>query len=139
MKFLSKIREIGQQEKLKAAGLIKVLGENPLGRQIIHRTMEHEWYRHIEKAMKGRATTSDSCHWQKMEREFRKNIVGEPSVETTELLYWLQEFMLRVSNNSIAEKDIEFWLPKFRAYIEDCEKSAVDLYIAKNKLVEGVQ
>lgn len=146
---LGKIRKLGSlrqlkglskrswiQQKRKAAVFTKLFTENPLGRQIVHRDMKQKWYRHIDKALEGKSVFSDERHWKRMLKTFKKQMVGVPSEETTALIHWLEGFIGRVKREAIVEEDKTYWLPEFRAYMEDCEHSAADLYIMKNKLVE---
>ncbi len=124
------------EQKKKGAAFIKLMGENPLGKQIIKQHLNHDWYRHIDKAIAGKATSRDEKHWKKMYRTFRKEIVGVASEETNALLSWLEYFVDRVGIEQIEEEDLQVWLPQFRSYIEGCEKNAVDNYIIKNELLE---
>lgn len=137
---LRKITGIGKrawiQQKRKAAVFTKLFAENPLGRQIVHRDMKLKWYRHIDKALEGKAEFSDEKHWKTMLKSFKKQMVGVPSEETTALIHWLEGFIGRVKREALTEQDTAYWLPEFRSYMEDCEQSAADLYIMKNKLVE---
>lgn len=124
------------KEKRKAAVFTKLFTENPLGRQLVHRDMKHNWYRHIDKAIEGKAEFSDAKQWKRMLKTFKKQMVGIPTEETRQLMHWLEGFIERVKREAVNEEDVARWLPQFRAYMEDCEHSAADLYIMKQKLVE---
>ena len=72
-----------------------------------------------------------------MRRKFKKNIVGEQTQQTQNLLKWLKEFEETVKKDRvISQEDYEKWLPEFREYMESCEANAMDLYIVKNKFME---
>lgn len=128
--------DVWAREKQKAAGFVYIFGKNPIGRQAIKLDMKRQWYRHIDKAIKGKATSRDEKHWKRMIRIFKKEVVGIPSQETLELFNWLKVFQKHVKSEQITKEDLETWLPKFREYMESCEKNAVENYIAKEKLVE---
>ena len=136
----SKIKNLGVsafgKEKKKAAVFLKI-AEKMGGKAIVHHRMKLEWYSHIDKALKGETTKQDVKYWKKMRRKFKKNIVGEPSQETQSLLKWLKEFEEIVKHDRlIRPEDYEKWLPKFKEYMESCERQAMDLYIVKNKMME---
>jgi hypothetical protein len=141
MKFkLGKIKEFGKKtwgkEKKKAAVFLKI-SEKMGGKMLVRQTMKLEWYRHIDKALRGEITYRDAKHWKKMRRKFKKNIVGEPSQETLNLLKWLKEFEEVIKRGGdVRQGDYEKWLPRFKEYMQSCEENAMDLYIAKNDLME---
>jgi hypothetical protein len=136
---LAKAKAFGTEkwknEKQKAAVFLK-LAEKMGGKQITHQHMKREWYRHIEKALRGETRSNDAKHWKKMKRTFKKQVVGVPSQETAELLEWLEGFEKRVENNQIGSEDMEKWLPQFESYMRSCEENAMDNYIIKNKMME---
>jgi len=136
---LRKIKGMGRQawvkEKRKAAVALKLL-EKMGGKQMVRQAMKSDWYKHIDKALRGETRASDFKHWKKMRKKFKKNIVGEPNQETLTLLDWLKGFENRVKNNCINKEDKK-WLRRFRSYMESCEKNAIDNYIIANKMVEA--
>lgn len=125
-----------RREKEKAAGMLKIM-EKLGGKHIVHQTMKRNWYRHIDKAVEGKANSRDEKHWKKMAKTFEKEVVGDPSPTTLDFLRWLKGMPIKVKNELLTDEDYIKWLPEFREYMEDCEQSAINLYIAKNKLVEG--
>ena len=135
-----KVKDVGVKafgkEKKKAAVFLKI-AEKMGGKQIVHQAMKQEWYKHIDKALEGKTTSKDYKHWKKMRRKFKKNIVGEPTQQTQNLLRWLKEFEETVKKDKvISQEDYEKWLPEFREYMQSCEQNAMDLYIVKNKFME---
>jgi len=142
---LRKIKGFGRQrwgvEKRKAATFLKLTDKMPFSKQIIqevmYQTMKRQWYRHIDKALAGKATPSDAKHWRRMTKKFKKNIVGSSTEETTELLDWLGVFSARINVSKVTKEDVEKWLPHFKEYMKSCEESAIDNYIMANKMLEA--
>jgi len=144
MNLISKLRKVRprnmssvawMREKQKAAVLLK-FSEKLGSRGIIRQSMKRNWYRHIDKAIAGKATERDYKHWKKMAKQFRKELVGVPNYETTEMLIWLEEFQHRIRGGVIDEED-KAMFPEFKKYMQSCEENAIDNYIIKNKLMEG--
>jgi len=125
-----------EREKKKASGVIYALGKNPFGKQMIRQEMNRQWYRHIDKALLGNSTKRDEKHWKRMLRTLKKEVVGEPSHDTLDIIEWITGFQKRVKQEAITKDDLEVWLPHFREYMELQERDATENFIIKEKLVE---
>ena len=139
MKFLNKLnpkRLMGStwgREKAKAAVVLK--GFSPLVNQSITVFYKRNFYRHIDKALKGKSTERDHKHWKKIHKSISKNIVGTPTPRTTQILAWLNEFKERVKRQEITKADMES-LQDFKEYMQVQQKDELNNFILKNKLME---
>jgi len=121
-------------QKKKAAVFVKIT-EMMGGKHITNQVMKRNWYRHIDKAMEGKATEKDEKHWKKMLKTFKHELVGVPNPTTAKIMRWLETMPKKIRFGELSKGD-KAMLPTFRAYMQSCTENYANLYIEKNKLME---
>jgi len=96
-----------------------------------------EYFKHIDKALNGKASGKEEKEWWIKARKQLFDLVHEKPNEAT-LFYrkWLETFPDRIERGQVEKQDIKN-LKLFKEYIQSCYSNALSLYLSRKQEVFG--